>query len=229
MKFRNPKTGEVFDSIHGAQAIFCATHGLDCRRRCFLREHIGSGPCYTWCKEHTEEAARLMGYEVIDDTPTDTPTASGDIPTKELTEKKPRLAEVLGVEEDKIWFCESSNLMYRIHDAVVEFRTNKSEQWEMCLHTPFIFDIINHPESIIRAPRMTEAELAICKAVGAKWVSRGAFGTKSVVLWDEKPECFDDGTFGSTDTAHKLARMYTGFESVHPGECICVEEAGGDA
>ena len=81
---------------------------------------------------------------------------------------------------------------------------------------------INHPESIIRVPRLTEKELAICKAHGAKWVSRGALGSKTVVLWDEKPECFDDGTFGSTDTAHKLARIYTRFESIHPGDLIPV-------
>lgn len=139
---------------------------------------------------------------------------------------KPRLAEVLGVEEDEEWAYPGLAGKYRIHKGTREElnKVGSSELWVSCHNEAELTKIINHPESIIRLPRLTEGERRICQDVGAKWVSRGVLGTKSVVLWDAKPECFDDGTFGSTDKAHKLARMYTGFENVHPGDCICVEE-----
>lgn len=134
---------------------------------------------------------------------------------------KPRLAEVLGVEEDKTWSYPGCFGLYRIHSGVREY-WDDNNGWLACDCEEDLIKIIAQPEAIIRTSFLTKPELAICKAVGAKWVSRGALGIKSVVLWDEKPECFDDGTFGSTDTAHKLARIYTRFESIHPGDLIPV-------
>lgn len=84
---------------------------------------------------------------------------------------------------------------------------------------------INHPESIIRAPRLTDPEIAIMRAVGAKWVSRNE-NTRlyvRVTLWAEKPEKSEKGVFYGDGS---LACVNTElFPSVHPGDCISAEEA----
>ena len=63
MKFRNTKTGEVFDVSDGAPGTgFC--YGIKCYE-CPIRS------AHPYCKkiihEHPNEAARLMGYEVVEE------------------------------------------------------------------------------------------------------------------------------------------------------------------
>ncbi len=234
MRYKDPKTGDVFESIHGAQAIFCAMHGHDCRRSCFLREHIGSGPCYTWCKEHPDEAAHLMGYEVIDDssseideTPTDTPTTLDDTPTEKSVKQKPRLAEVLGVEVGETFKVEGVSVRFFIgEDGMPKIYDGDSG---LDVEGMDIYKAINHPESIIRAPRLTEPEIAIMRAVGAKWVSmdkyKDKFGRTYVELWGEKPNGEIEKVYdleGGSALAKILPEL---FPSVHPGDCIGMEDA----
>ena len=69
MKFRNPNTQEVFSGIVEANDYFCAKSAVECDS-CPLdipshqQEKIS---CETWCKTNQEEAARLIGYEVVED------------------------------------------------------------------------------------------------------------------------------------------------------------------
>ena len=66
MKFRNPETGEVFDSLREASDKFCSDH--DCFwRECPLDKANESRACWDWIQEYPIEAARLMGYEVVED------------------------------------------------------------------------------------------------------------------------------------------------------------------
>lgn len=69
MKFRNPETGEIFCSIIRLLNSFC--DGRTCTG-CALREPViacaDTYRCYVWAVEHPAEAARLMGYEILDDT-----------------------------------------------------------------------------------------------------------------------------------------------------------------
>ena len=61
MKFRNPKTGEVFFTITGAWTAFmCPGPCGDCNLQ------IGSTCEREWIESHPREAARLMGYEVVE-------------------------------------------------------------------------------------------------------------------------------------------------------------------
>ena len=65
MKFRDPKTGEVFP-IYYAVDEYCAKRWCD---NCSLREPVGDPDkvCADWAETHPHEAARLMGYEVVEE------------------------------------------------------------------------------------------------------------------------------------------------------------------
>ena len=72
MKFRNPKTGEVFEGIIGA----CRAHCVDreCNRCALYDCDYGvkskGSDCTIWCDSNPTEAARLMGYEVVEESGT---------------------------------------------------------------------------------------------------------------------------------------------------------------
>lgn len=63
MKFRNPETGEVFDVTDGAPLTgFCS--GINCYECPIMSSHPY---CKKFINDHPHEAARLMGYEVVED------------------------------------------------------------------------------------------------------------------------------------------------------------------
>lgn len=69
VKFRNPKTGEVYDLAKEDCVIngFCREY--DCCN-CQIYEHWNNEsdhPCADWANSHPHEAAKLMGYEVVED------------------------------------------------------------------------------------------------------------------------------------------------------------------
>ena len=139
MKFRNPDTGEAL-SIVDAVSESCGQRWCD---NCALREPTGDPDkvCADWAEYHPHEAARLMGYEVVED---------GNVLTKndskgeslEANMDKPRICEVLGVEPEEKFEIRGNTLG--------RFRINKVE----CLN-----NLINHPENIARKPRWTEQEV----------------------------------------------------------------------
>lgn len=74
MKYRDRETGEVYKDIFGAQEALCRRTG-ECVR-CILCDYdFGSknkcGDCFNWVGKHPEEAADLMGFEVIRDDDTE--------------------------------------------------------------------------------------------------------------------------------------------------------------
>ena len=78
MKFHNPETGKVM-SISDAVDKYCEQRWCD---NCLLREPVGDldRVCSDWAETHPHEAARLMGYEVVDKhTPTHEKTHSDAI------------------------------------------------------------------------------------------------------------------------------------------------------
>lgn len=64
MKFRNPETGEVFENTCDDTA-FCGQYecGIDCPVGYAKQNH----DCTEWVNKHPHEAARLMGYEVVEE------------------------------------------------------------------------------------------------------------------------------------------------------------------
>lgn len=78
MKFRDPVTQKVFSGIVDANDYFCAKSAVECNS-CPLdipSHQQKKISCESWCKTNQEEAARLMGYEVVEDehTPTNEKT-----------------------------------------------------------------------------------------------------------------------------------------------------------
>ena len=70
MKFRNFETGEVYIGILEAMDHYCDSKE-DCND-CTLREPVQSyakqkHPCYAYVADNPHEAARLMGYEIVED------------------------------------------------------------------------------------------------------------------------------------------------------------------
>lgn len=75
-------------------------------------------------------------------------------------------------------------------------------------------------------PKLTEQELAICKLVGAKWVSRDGThpGWENVCLWISKPE-YQEKTYCGADLDDDIATFSTDyFPSLEPGDLVNVEE-----
>lgn len=72
MKFRSPETGEVV-SIPVAVSRYCKTKGRWCCKCSFPGAmNQPENPCAPWTELHPHEAARLMGYEVVEDEHTPT-------------------------------------------------------------------------------------------------------------------------------------------------------------
>lgn len=81
MKFRNKKTGKVFDNIVSAWVGFkCPGPCGDCNLQ------RGSTCKREWIQTHPYKAAELMGYEVIEN-------SKGDIKID-----KPRICDILGID-----------------------------------------------------------------------------------------------------------------------------------
>ncbi len=296
MKYKDPKTGEVFEYTRDAINAYCGKECDDCPIS--IENNQKHLFCFEYVSKFPTEAARLMGYEVIEDssteideTPTDstttlddTQTVSGDRPTEEdnnmdrqdkplsewtlgeavefchregsfctqgklecpffrtvchervadwglqkgvrprsvepeapkaNTADKPRLAEVLGVEVGE---------RFRVGDVGCDFWIEadgwpRSELFDRNASAKWVVNAINHPESIIRLPLLTEPEIAIMRAMGAKWVSRDKNGT-CANLWESEPHLTADGYA----KAKMIANVFRGrFPSVKPGDCFCAE------
>ena len=70
MKFRNPETGEIFENIGDVIDTVCQQKE-SCGYWCSLRVYKPIPGCRDFANMHPREAARLMGYEVVED---DAPT-----------------------------------------------------------------------------------------------------------------------------------------------------------
>lgn len=66
MKFKRPYSEETFDNIQSAADAFCQEN--DCFWNTCPIEKITCGkPCSTWIGNNPYDAAKLMGYEVVED------------------------------------------------------------------------------------------------------------------------------------------------------------------
>ena len=122
MKFRS-KTGEV---LAGEQAQLRFCKGRHCCECPMNQESPAKECCVDFRKSHPHEAARLMGYEVVEDGQYICPSCGNALPENpiggytcpycgygERTEKKeanmdkPRICEVLGVDVDEVFTIET--------------------------------------------------------------------------------------------------------------------------
>lgn len=163
MKFRNPNTQEVYEVVHNdcEKSGFCAN--LSCLF-CPISNKT-KGMCSTWINDNPNEAARLMGYEVVEDDCDQSQKSRNSVAKKEEANMdKPRICEVLGVEvgepfgfndfpfdDVKSYFIGTDGEIRNVHGGEVTSS-------ELCY-------IINHSDYIIRKPCWTEQEVERTKAI----------------------------------------------------------------
>lgn len=195
MKFRN-KTGEVALTIEQALAQFCDSKE-DCDY-CELREPVQQyagtkRPCHEYVRANPHEAARLMGYEVVED---DEPRTCFNcigceiekdfdpqegcknwVKRKEANMDKPRICEVLGVEVGEHFKIKGYKGEYHINGCGVL-------KWGGQTSDDAIYEAINHPDRIIRKPRWTQQEVEDAKNIKRMFCS-GTFPNFTHIQKDE--------------------------------------------
>lgn len=158
MKFRNPNTQEVYEVVHNdcEKSGFCAN--LSCLF-CPISNKT-KGMCSTWINDNPNEAARLMGYEVVEDDCDQSQKSRNSVAKKEEANMdKPRICEVLGVEPEEKFDAGSYKDAYA--DLYGTIRTNI----DTLMDADRVCEIINHPDRIIRKPHWTEQEVERAKAI----------------------------------------------------------------
>ena len=171
MKFRDPVTQKVFSGIVDANDYFCAKSAVECNS-CPLdipSHQQKKISCESWCKTNQEEAARLMGYEVVDKhTPTHEKTHADAIENarvhlEEDNMDKPRICEVLGVEIGEEFRLDAGG-PYHItkNGAFLDTFGNYPNASILC-------DLMEHPDRIIRKPCFTQQEVERAKAIKVLW------------------------------------------------------------
>ena len=121
--------------------------------------------CVDWCNEHPHEAARLMGYEVVEDDSDQSQKSRNSVAKEEEANMdKPRICEILGVVPGEEFFIKdfySGHVTFRIMDDGT-FSTRPSNISGSSLE---LLRTLDHPDRIIRKPRFTEQEVEAAKAI----------------------------------------------------------------
>lgn len=172
MKIRNKETGEIYENeILQIFKFLCRTKDCDA---CPLSDFSGCkhpADCSAWTVTHRHEAARLMGYEVVEDSKgveIDTvKPIENDRVKEEANMDKPRICEVLGVEVGERFRPK------HLYNGFLSIKENGAVEFD---GDPSVKDISNlilwlvcHPEDIVRIdgekPRFTEQEVERAKAI----------------------------------------------------------------
>lgn len=224
MKFRNPETGELLEDISDA---------LESAYQCWDCPGIGGCPmgrkamnynmdCCSVAEKHAEKAARLMGYEVVEDEAVKRKETDSvecpicgkefDVRLEEANMDKPRICEVLGFDVGEQFYIADSycNPYHITPEGLIE---DKDGDVQDCI----ALDLINHPDRIIRKPRWTEQEVERAKAIK--------------VLYPEAEsldEC--DPQVKVLNTKFVIATLDTAlFPSLRLGESVTLDEIIGGA
>ena len=153
MKFRNRETGEVLTDEQ-AQGQFCK--GRHCWECPMNQKSPAKECCVDFRKSHPHEAARLMGYEVVEETHANTQKTHADaienarVHSEEANMDKPLKDWTLGELKTE---CEAHNGCVGCHFEGSAFCTQKCT--ELC---PSKWDLSEKP-------RFTEQEAEATKAV----------------------------------------------------------------
>ena len=196
MKFRNPETGEVFET-------HCDTCGAGSSGCKLVWKNVSCGRL----KENPHEAARLMGYEVVEDDK----VVEIDQVKKEANMDKPRICEVLGVEVNENFkfndfpFDECKVYFVGTDGEIINAKGGSVTGGELCY-------IINNPDRIIHKPRWTEQEVERAKAIKVLYPEA-----------DNLNEC--DPQIKVLNTKFVIATLDTAlFPSLRPGESVKLDE-----
>ena len=235
MRFRS-KTGEVALTIEQALEQFCDSK-KDCDY-CELREPVQQyagtkRPCHEYVRANPHEAARLMGYEVVED---DEPRTCFNcigceiekdfdpqegcknwVKRKEANMDKPRICEVLGVEPGESFYIKE---FYPKHVEfwIMDDGTFSTRPSNVAGSTMALLRTLDHPDRIIRKPRWTEQEVKRAKAIK--------------VLWPKAEKLYRGA---ATITIYTRSQLFVIdlhaelFPSLHSGETVTLDEIIGGA
>ena len=202
MKFRDPETGEVFAVEHNKGNVrFCKDASCD---NCPILFRPDNTCCSDWVNKNPHEAARLMGYEVVED-------AMGK-------QDKPRICEVLGVEVGERFDANNYSDAYVDSTGVVRTKTG------VLMDSDKVCNLINHPDRIIRKPRFTNDEVALMRLLKQTY-SWGNYIVRTpsdvLVLMELSPQ-FGDGGYGleSGTTGRILPFPNNLLISICPGQSV---------
>ena len=225
MKFRNPETGEA---VTDEQA-----HGQFCRGRncCECPMNQTQENCIGFRRSRPYEAARLMGFEVVEDETEDSMFYSQSLevlnPAKAIREAKekeanmdkPRIAQVLGVEvgedvkyrhtdgsEENLCVCEDGRVIISSLSCKITA-------------TSVLINAINPPDRITRKPRWTEQEVEDAKTI------KRVFGRDGTIERHSKTMTVPYSTL----TFDHLYISENLFPSLHPDESVTLDEIIGGA
>lgn len=162
MKFRNHETGEVL-RYRDIIPVLCKSGCDNCPIIAEVLKHDDQS-CQAWILNHPHEAARLMGYEVVEDDCDQSQISCNQVANKSQKEEanmdKPRICEVLGVEVGEQFYIADSycNPYHITPEGLIE---DKDGDVQGCI----ALDLINYPDRIIRKPRFTQQEAERAKAI----------------------------------------------------------------
>ena len=165
MKFRS-KTGEVLEILSKWDFFYGQRAGrelwADKPKKVQDQDIANFNRDMETVKNLVNEAARLMGYEVVEDDCDQSQKVAIQFQKKEDTNMdKPRICEVLGVEVDEEFTVGESQ--YFIDKSGDVWCVTKNGEKLKC--GTAICCAINHPDRIIRKPRFTQQEVEDAKAV----------------------------------------------------------------
>nr|DAP01887.1 MAG TPA: High potential iron-sulfur protein-sulfur protein, ELECTRON TRANSPORT, Iron.0A [Caudoviricetes sp.] len=240
MKFRS-KTWKVVLTIDEALEQFCDSKE-DCDY-CEIREPVQQykgtkRPCYEYTRANPHEAARLMGYEVVEDEPEKTcdsckhykgnkvcgfkdfaiqitPEQGCAVwkPKEEDNMDKPRICEVLGVEVGERFELGTTGIILLVNDdGLLHIGLSHGAHKETDMNVNYLVKAINAPDRIIRKPRWTEQEVERAKAIKVLYPEA-----------DKLDEC--DPQIKVLNTEFVIATLDNAlFTSLRPGETIKLDE-----
>ena len=220
MKFHNPETGEVFEDMTAARFAFCRMKCKSCPISCLQNED--ETRCDIFCCDHPHEAARLMGYEVVEEhTPTHEKThvdaiENARVQSEEANMDKPRICEILGIEPGESFYIQGFDgvLFWIMDDGTFTTQPNNAPGSASAL-----LRTLDHPDRIIRKPRFTEQDVEDAKKIKHLLPNAIGIGRQAgiIMLYVNR----SDGSF----TALKQDL----FPSIQPGQEYTLDEIIGGA
>ena len=215
MKFRS-KSGEVFEILSKWEFFYGQRAGrelwADKPKEVQDQDIANFNRDIETVKNWVNEAARLMGYEVVEDDK----VVEIDQVKKEANMDKPRICEVLGVEVNENFkfndfpFDECKVYFVGTDGEIRNAKGGSVTGGELCY-------IINNPDRIIHKPRWTEQEVERAKAIKVLYPEA-----------DHLDEC--DPQIKVLNTEFVIATLDNAlFTSLRPGETIKLDEIIGGA
>lgn len=188
MKFK--KDGKVFEDIEAARKYFCPNFRGDAPFPCyeckvFSQSALACKGCHDFVTLFPAEAARLMGYEVINDFthggwPVDNEDKEANMDKQSTTSQvnppepvncgssKPRICEVLGVEVGEHFRVESDSFIL-FPEAFVDESGIVRASAGQSMGGLRVCQLISGELRIIRQPRFTEEEVADARGLYQVW------------------------------------------------------------